>query len=161
DVCVSLPYEAGRPAFESLQPTAEELSALAAGRIEVLPAATTGRPAALLHLERALFSDSAPAPPPLEGAVRFLEGAGMRSALELAAAEILELARDGTPPDRIGVVCPWLDFWRAPLGTVFGAFGVPYSLEARPRLARVPFGSALLALLRFAWLGGGRDDLYS
>ena len=161
DVCVSLPYEAGRPAFASLQRTAEELSALADGRIELLPAATAGRPPALLHLERALFSDSAPAPPPLEGAIRFFEGAGTRGALELVAAEILELARGGTPLDLIGVVCPTLDSWRAPLETVFGAYGVPYALEARPRLTRVPFGGALLALLRFAWLGGGRDDLYS
>src|SRR5581483_3382515 len=100
-------------------------------------------------------------PPPREGAIRFFEGAGTRGALELVAAEILELARGGTPLDLIGVVCPTLDSWRAPLETVFGAYGVPYALEARPRLTRVPFGGALLALLRFAWLGGGRDDLYS
>jgi ATP-dependent helicase/DNAse subunit B len=161
DVCVSLPYEAGRPAFASLQRTAEELAALADGSIEVLPAATAGRPPALLHLERALFSDAAPAPPPLEGAIRFLEGAGTRGALELVAAEILELARAGTPLDAIGVVCPSVDGWRAPLEAAFGGLGIPYALESRPRLARTPFGGALLALLRFAWLGGGREDLYS
>jgi ATP-dependent helicase/DNAse subunit B len=161
DVCVSLPYEAGRPAFASLQRTAEELAALADGRIEVLPAATAGRPPALLHLERALFSDSASAPPPLEGAIRFFEGAGTRGSLELVGAEILELARGGTPLDRIGVVCPSVDAWRAPLETAFGSLGIPYALEGPPRLARTAFGAALLALLRFAWLGGGREDLYA
>ena len=45
---------------------------------------------ALAHLERALFADGQhPDPPPLEGAVRFLEGAGSRGSLELVADEVL------------------------------------------------------------------------
>src|SRR5262249_7948789 len=37
EVTVSLPYEAGRTAFESLRPTMDDLGGLADGRIEVLP----------------------------------------------------------------------------------------------------------------------------
>src|ERR687888_2082842 len=56
DVTVSLPYEAGRVAFESLRATMDDLSALADGRIEVLPARfhEYAQPA-LAHLERSLF----------------------------------------------------------------------------------------------------------
>src|SRR6266540_1083068 len=85
DVTVSLPYEPGRPAFASLSRTMEDLSRLAGGAIEELPpAAGSGHPA-LEHLERQLFgAGTAAQPPALEGALRFLEGAGARAALETA-----------------------------------------------------------------------------
>ncbi len=45
DVTISLPYEPGRPAFEAVQTTAEDLARLAAGRVEELPARLRqGRP---------------------------------------------------------------------------------------------------------------------
>jgi hypothetical protein len=162
DVTVSLPYEPGRPAFASLAGTAEDLAALADGRVEELPPAYAEiAHAALAHLERALFADGPPpAPPPLEGAVRFLEGAGARGALELVADEILRLVREGTAPEAIGVVCPSLDRVRAPLETAFATAGVPYALEGRVRLGQTPFGHALLSALRFVWLSGERRDLF-
>src|SRR5581483_7415334 len=46
------------------------------------------------------------------------------------------------------------------LETPFGARGVPYALDGMLRLSHTPYGRALLALLRFAWLGGGRRDLF-
>ena len=49
---------------------------------------------------------------------------------------------------------------RAPLETAFGALGVPYALDGALRLQQTPVGRALLSLLRFAWLGGGRRDLF-
>src|SRR5207237_8738183 len=67
----------------------------------------------------------------------------------------------GTPPEQIAVVCPSVERWQAPVDTAFGSLGIPYALEGRPRLDRTAFGAALLALLRFAWLGGGRADLYA
>jgi ATP-dependent helicase/nuclease subunit B len=162
DVTVSLPYEPGRPAFEALRDTAEGLAGLARGSIEELPPryGELARPA-LAHLERALFSDLPPEPPPIEGVVRFVEAAGTRGALEAVADEVLELVRSGTPPEQIGIVCPSLDRFRAPLETVFGAFGIPYRLEGSLRFGRLPLGAAALALLRFAWLGGGRQELYA
>jgi ATP-dependent helicase/nuclease subunit B len=162
DVTVSLPYEPARPAFASLERTANDLARLAAGSIEELPPRyhEYAHPA-LAHLERALFADRPPEdPPPLDGALRFLEGAGGRATLELVAEELLALVRAGTPPERIAVVCPSLDRFRAPLETAFATLGLPYALEGRIRLAHTAFGQALLGVLRFAWLGGGRRDLY-
>jgi ATP-dependent helicase/nuclease subunit B len=161
DVAVSLPYEAGRTAFEALRDTAEGLATLARDRIEELPPryGEISLPA-LAHVERALFVDAPPAAPPIEGAVRFLEAAGARGTLEAVADEILALARAGTAPEQIAVVCPSLERWRAPLETVFGVFGVPYRLEGAVRFSRVPLGAAVLSLLRFAWLGGARQELY-
>jgi ATP-dependent helicase/nuclease subunit B len=162
EVTVSLPYEPGRAAFASLQRTVEDLGALADGRIDELPprAAEFGHPA-LAHLERFLFADE-PAPgPDLEGAIRFFEGAGGRGALELVAEEIRELADGGLALESIAVVVPSLERWRAPVDTALGTFGIPFAIEGRARLPQTPFGQALLALLRFAWQGGGRRDLYA
>jgi RecB family exonuclease len=163
DVTVSLPYEPGRPVFASLRRSADDLGRLSDGRIEELPPAygDVAHPA-LAHLERALFSDGpSPAPPALEGAIRFLEGAGTRGALELVADEILRLLRTGTPPEEIGVVCPSLERWRAPIETAFGTMGVPYAFEGRLRLGQTAFGHALLSALRFAWGSGERRDLFA
>ena len=162
DVAVSLPYEPGRAVFSSLEQTAGDLARLADGRIEELPPGyhRYAHPA-LAHLERALFSDETAEPPPSEGAVRFLEGAGARGAVELVADEIAELIRAGTSPDAIVVVCPSLERYRTVLDTAFGALGLPYSVEGRVRLGQTAFGHALLSLLRFAWLGGGRAELYA
>ena len=162
DVTVSLPYEPGRVAFAAVQPTAEDLARLAAGRIEELPPRfdEVAHPA-LAHLERALFADSPPAPVEIGGAVRFLEGAGARAAVELVADEVLELVRSGVSPEQIGVVCPSLDAFAAPLDTAFGAAGIPFALEGQVRLPRTVYGAALCSLLRFAWLGGDRTALFS
>src|ERR671936_1380395 len=161
-VTVSMPYEPGRPAFASLARTIDDLAELADLGIEQLPPRfhDVAEPA-IAHLERALFTDARHAsPPPIDGAVRFFEGAGARGALELAADEILALIRVGTAPEQIGVVCPALERWQAPLETAFGTLGVPYAIEGRLRLDKTPYGQALLSLLRFAWLGGGRRELY-
>jgi ATP-dependent helicase/nuclease subunit B len=162
ELTISMPYEAGRAAFAALQPTVEDLAALAQGRLEELPPrfAEFTEPA-IAHVERGLFADAPPPGPPIDGAVRFFEGAGSRGALELVADEVLGLIRAGTAAEAIGVVCPSLDRWRAPLDTAFGAFGIPYALDGMLRLGQTPFGEALLALLRFAWLGGSRADLFT
>jgi ATP-dependent helicase/nuclease subunit B len=162
EVTVSLPYEPARPAFAALQGTAEDLAALAAGRIEELPPrySDVAQPA-IAHIERALFEGQPAEAPPVDGAVRFFEGAGTRGALELVGHEVLDLVRGGVPAERIGVVCPALERWRAPLETAFGSLGIPYAWEGPLRLAQTPLGHALLGLLRFAWLGGGRSDLFA
>jgi ATP-dependent helicase/DNAse subunit B len=162
EVTVSIPYEPGRAAFASLGRTIDDLAALADGRIEELPPRfeEVAEPA-IAHLERTLFTDAPSPGPPIDGALHFFEGAGTRGALELVAEELLELIRGGTPPERIAVVCPSLERWQTSLETALGTLGVPYAIEGRLRLDRTPYGQALLALLRFAWLSGGRRDLYA
>ena len=164
DVTVSLPYEPTRPVFASLERTANDLARLAGGRVEELAARDWYDSPALAHLERTLFADdaeaSAAAAPPLNGAIRFLEAAGPRAALELVAEDVLELLRGGTAAEEIAVVCPALERVRGPLETAFGALGIPYALEGTIPFERTPFGRALLGLLRFAWLGGTRRELF-
>ncbi|HEY8630002.1 MAG TPA: PD-(D/E)XK nuclease family protein [Gaiellaceae bacterium] len=164
EVTVSMPYEPGRAAFASLSRTMDDLSGLADGRIEELPPAFAefAEPA-LAHLERTLFaeSESVSEAPELEGAIRFFESAGKRGALELVGEELLSLLRSGVAAEQIGIVCPSLERWQAPLETALGTLGVPYALEGQARFDKTPYGQALLSLLRFAWLGGGRGDLYT
>jgi ATP-dependent helicase/DNAse subunit B len=161
EVTVSMPYEAGRAAFEALRPTMDDLSALADGRIEQLPPrfGEFAHPA-LAHIERTLFTDDGVEAPALEGAVRFFAAAGTRGTLELVAHEILDLVRGGTAPEGIAIIVPAVERWRAPLETSLASLGVPIAIASRPRLPQTPFGRALVGLLRFAWLGGGRRDLY-
>jgi ATP-dependent helicase/DNAse subunit B len=162
EVTVSLPYEPGRPAFSSLQRTAADLASLARGQVEELgPGPADWTQPALAHLERALFSDSAPDAPELAGELRFFEGAGTRATHELVAEEILGLLRTGTAADEIAVVCPALERVRAPLETAFSTLGIPFAVEGRLRLSQTPFGQALVSLLRFVWLEGGRPELYA
>ncbi len=162
DVSVSLPYEPGRPGFASLRRTADDLSRLAGTRIEELPPryGESARPA-LAHLERALFSDTPPPPVEIDGAIRFFEGAGPRGALELVGEELLAVLRSGIAPEDVGIVVPSVERWRAPLETALGTLGVPYAIDGRVRLAQTPFGQSLTAMLRFAWLGGTRRDLFT
>jgi ATP-dependent helicase/nuclease subunit B len=161
DVTVSLPYEPGRPAFASLERTAADLSELARPQIEELPPRPEVRPPALAHLERALFSAAASAEAPdLDGVLRFFEGAGRRGTLERVAEELLALIREGTRPEEIALVCPRVERYRAPLETALGSLGVPYAIEGQLRFDQTELGRALLSLLRFAWQGGGRGDLY-
>ncbi len=161
EVTVSLPYEPGRPAFEWLHDTSEQLQALAAGSLEELaPRYEDVAHPALAHLERALFGGSTDKAPALEGAIRFLEGAGSRGTLELVGEAVLELLRAGTAPGEIGVVVPSLERWRGPIDTAFGTLGVPYAVDAPHRFGQTAYGQAVLALLRFAWSGAERGELF-
>src|SRR5919204_151740 len=139
------------------------LAGLADGRIEELaPGFDTVAAPALAHLERTLFSELPVAgAPPIDGALRFFEAAGTRGALELVGEELLTLIRGGVAPEWIGIVCPSLERWQAPLETALGTLGVPYAIESYVRLDKTAYGQALLSLLRFAWLGGTRADLYA
>src|SRR5947208_1920485 len=158
-----MPYEPGRPAFASFGRTMDALASLADGRIEELPPRFDEIAApALAYLERTLFSEQSPASaPPIDGALRFFEAAGTRGVLELVGEELLALIRSGVAPEEIGLVCPTLDRLQAPLETALATLGVPYALESYVRLDKTAYGQVLLSLLRFAWLGGTRADLYA
>jgi RecB family exonuclease len=161
DVLVSIPYEPGRASFEALEHTVEDLSALAHGRIEELPRVAGPLPAALVHLERELFADE-PAPgPALDGAIRFLEGAGTRGTVELLASEVASLLRGGLAPERVAIVCDSPERWRTPLGAALSQLHAPFAVEHGRRLGDTALGRALLSLLRYGWLGGRRGDLFT
>jgi ATP-dependent helicase/DNAse subunit B len=161
EVDVSLPYEPGRVAFASLRHTVEDLAALADGRTAELPPSSDHAAPALAHLERTLFERAPAERPSTGGAVRFLEGAGTRDTLELVAQEVLALLREGVPAERIALVVPSAERFRAPLETALAGLGVPYALESRRRLGSTPVGHALTSLLRFAWADGGRKEIFA
>jgi ATP-dependent helicase/DNAse subunit B len=161
EVTVSVPYEPGRAAFASLERTVGDLAQLAVGAlVELPPGRARDVPPALAHLERTLFTDVPSAGPPIDGCVRFLEAAGGRGTAELVAAEIASVLRAGTPAERIGVVCDSLDRWRTLLDAALPPLGIPYVVDQRTRLGDAPIGRALLGVLRFAWMGGTRGDLF-
>ena len=162
EVTVSIPYEPGRAAFASLERIVEDLARLADGSIEELhPSRTRPVPPALSHLERELFSDDPHREASLDGAIRFLEGAGARGTVELVAAELLPVLRSGTPAERIGIVCDSVERWRPTLDSVLPSLGIPFSVEQDARLVDTAFGRALLGVLRFAWLCGRRGELFT
>jgi ATP-dependent helicase/DNAse subunit B len=161
EVTVSLPYEPGRPAFAALRRTAEDLASLSSTAVEELPPRYAAiAPPALAHLERALFSDEPGDAPTLDGVIRFFEGAGSRGTLELVAEEVLALARGCMSPEQIGIVVPGYERVRGALETVLGSFRIPYAVDGEVRLTQTPLVHALAALLRFAWGGGTRNDLF-
>ena len=161
EVTVSLPYEPGRPAFAALRRTAEDLAGLSLEPVEELPPSYAAlAPPALAHLERALFADLPGGAPPLDGVIRFFEGAGSRGTLELVGEEVLALARGGMAPEQIGIVVPGYDRIRGAIETVLGSLGIAYAVDGDLRLTQTPLVHALAALLRFAWGGGTRTDLF-
>ena len=162
DVTVSIPYEPSRTVFAALERTVGDLAELSRGAIEELSrSASAPIPAALAHVERELFVDEPTVDTPIDGAVRFLEGAGMRGTAELVASEVVSLLRGGTPAERIAVVCESVERWRATLESALGELHVPVAVEQSRRLGETALGRALLAVLRFEWRGGTRGDLFA
>jgi ATP-dependent helicase/DNAse subunit B len=162
DVVVSLPYERGRVAFKPLAGPFERLRSLAGERVEDLPAlddhyAPASR-AALHHLERGLFADGAP-PGEAGQAVRQLSAGGARAEVELVAAQVLRLLREGTRPGDVAVVFRDPSRYAALVDHVFGVYGIPHSLDRRIPLAHTALGRGLLALLRCAGPAGSAADL--
>jgi ATP-dependent helicase/DNAse subunit B len=162
DVMVSLPYERGRVAFKAVARVFEELSSLADGPPEELPPVSDHyAPAsrdALHHLERSLFADSVRRRKH-SGALRVLTAGGERAEVELVAAEVLELLRAGTQPGDVAVVYRDPGAYASVVDQVFGAYGIPFSLERRLAFRQTALGRAALALLRCAVLEGSETDL--
>lgn len=180
DVVVSLPWEAGREAFRATAGAYAELSGLAGEEVE-LPAlsdfyAPESR-AALHRLERELFEDVGLSQDASESnsgrhaagirltstdpdrAVRIHLAGGRRAEIELCAAEVLALLRDGTVPGDVAVVLRDPRPYASTIEQVFGAYGIPYSIDRRIPLRHTGVGRGLLALLRCAAGTGTADDL--
>jgi ATP-dependent helicase/DNAse subunit B len=162
DVVVSLPYERGRVAFKPLAPIFERLRAIAGDRVEELPALDDHYEAeardALHALERGIFVAGAPQAASAD-AVRLLAGGGARAEIELIAAEVLSLLRDGTRPGDVAVVFRDPRRYAALAGHIFDSYGIPFSVDRRVPLRHTPLGRGLLALIRCARPGGTAADL--
>ena len=161
DVMVSLPYERGRPAFRAVAPLFERLRALADRHVE-LPAISewyAGSSRAALHqLERRLYEGCEGRVEP-GAAVRLLSAGGERAEVELVAANVLELLRAGTPAGDVAVVFRDPKRYASLVEQVFGAYGVPFSIDRYVRFGHTALGRGLLALLRCATPHGTADDL--
>jgi ATP-dependent helicase/DNAse subunit B len=161
DVAVSLPYEEGRAAFEAVEPLIRRLEAVAAEHVALPSSAEHYDPAsraALNTVERRLFEAGEDAPDP-GGAIRLLASGGERAEVELVAAEVLALLRGGTPAGEIAVVLRSPAAYASLIEQVFGAYGIPYSLERWVPLGHTGLGQGVLALLRCALGQGSADDL--
>jgi ATP-dependent helicase/DNAse subunit B len=162
EVTVSLPFEPGRLAFKAVAGVHAELSAIAAERRELPPLddhyAPGSRPA--LHaVERGLFgSDPGRAADP-RAAVVFHAAGGARAEVELAGARVLELLRDGVAPGDVAVVFRDPTRHASLVEQVFGAYGVPFSLDRSLPLGHTGVGRGLLALVRCADGRGSAEDL--
>ena len=163
DVAVSFPYERGRQAFKALSEQFVRLEAAAGEQIELEGVSehyTPSSRAALHHLERSLFEPAIGKADP-GSAVRVHTAGGQRAEVELAAASILDQLAQGTPAGEIAVVFRTPDAYASLVDQIFGAYGIPFSLDRRVPLGNTPLGRGLLALLRCALhdLGGTADDL--
>jgi ATP-dependent helicase/DNAse subunit B len=162
DVTVSLPFEPGRVAFKAVARVREELLARGARELALPPLEdhyAEGSRRALHHVERGLFEAEPGARVNPGAAIAFHSGGGERAEVELAGARVLELLREGVEPGNVAVV------FRAPgnqaslIEQVFGAYGIPYSLDRSIPFGHTGLGRGLLALVRCAILDGSAEDL--
>jgi ATP-dependent helicase/DNAse subunit B len=162
DVAVSLPYEHGRLAFKAVAGVHQELLALGAEELELPPLddhyADESR-SALHHLERQLFELEPAARVDPGAAISFHSAGGERAEVELAAARVLQLLRDGVTPGDVAVVFRDPNRYSSLLEQVFGAYGIPYSIDRKIRFGHTGLGRGLLALIRAAGPDGTADDL--
>ena len=161
DVSVSLPFEPGREAFRATASIRQELLARGAEELALEPVDVhyaEGSRGALHQLERRLFEE--PGEPVDPGAaIVFHSAGGERAEVELAAARILELLREGVVPGDVAVVFRRPSSYASLLEQVFGAYGIPYSIDRRVPFGHTGIGRGLLALIRCSSLGGSADDL--
>lgn len=158
-VIVSLPYQPGRPALAAVRPAVDALTAVPHEVVELPPGQHADSPL-LLHLERSLFEPHAAPPPPGDGSVALLEACGVRGVADQVAHHALGLIRGGMAAEEVGVIARDTARWRLALEGAFAAMGVPVEVDAPIAFAETALGQALLGLLRFAWFGADRGELF-
>jgi ATP-dependent helicase/DNAse subunit B len=162
DVTVSLPFEPGRPAFKAVAHTHQRLLALGAQERALPPLDdhyAEGSRRALHHVERGLFETDPPGRVDPGMAIAFHSAGGERAEVELAGARVLELLREGIEPGDVAVVFRKPESQASLLEQVFGAYGIPYSLDRSVPFGHTGLGRGLLALVRCAILDGSAEDL--
>ena len=161
DVTVSLPFEPGREPFKATATLRQRLGEIATGVTELEAVSDHYAPESRksLHaLERNLFEPGATATDPGD-AVTLHSAGGERAELELCGAEVISLLRAGTPPGEVAVVFRDPPRYASLVEQVFGAYGIPYSMDRSVPFAHTGVGRGLLALLRCSLLEGSADDL--
>ncbi|HEY1273811.1 MAG TPA: PD-(D/E)XK nuclease family protein [Thermoleophilaceae bacterium] len=162
DVVVSLPFEPGRLAFKAVAGIHAELLARGAEETALAPLddhyAAASRDA-LHRVERGLFELDPGRPADAGRAVRVHEAGGERAEVELAAAEVLGLLRDGVEPGDIAIVFREPGRYASLVEQVFAAYGIPYSMDRSVPLGHTGLGRGLLALMRCAGPDGVAEDL--
>ncbi len=162
EVTVSLPFERGRLAFKAVSGCQQELLAMGAEELELPPLDDHYAPesrAALHQLERRLFEDEPGGRVDPGSAVSFHSAGGERAEVELAAARVLQLLRDGVVPGDVAVVFRKPGAYSSLLEQVFGAYGIPYSIDRKLRFGHSGIGRGLLALIRASSPTGTAEDL--
>jgi ATP-dependent helicase/DNAse subunit B len=162
DVTVSLPWEQGRAAFKAVATVYATLRERSASEKHLPPLDDHYAPesrAALHHLERNLFGAGGERVE--AGAAISLHSAGGRRAeVELVAARVLGLLRGGARPGDVAVVLRRPAEYASLLEQVFGAYGIPFSIDRPVALGHTGLGRGLLALVRCAARGdASADDL--
>jgi ATP-dependent helicase/DNAse subunit B len=162
DVTVSLPYEPGRRAFKAVSTVYQELLEMGADEHALAPVDDHYAPesrAALHQVERLLFEDEPATQVDPGTAISFHSAGGERAEVELAAARILQLLRAGVEPGDVAVVFREPGRYSSLLEQVFGAYGIPYSIDRKLPFGHTGLGRGLLALIRSATPAGTADDL--
>ena len=162
DVMVSLPWEPDRVAFKAVSTAYQELRALGAAEKRLPPLDDHYEPqsrATLHHVERKLFGEGGDEVEAGE-AISLHSAAGRRAEVELAGARVLELLRAGVEPGDVAVVFRRPEEYASLLEQVFGAYGIPFSIDRPVPLGHTGLGRGLLALVRCAARrDAGAEDL--
>jgi ATP-dependent helicase/DNAse subunit B len=162
DVTVSLPFEPGRAAFKAVARVRQELLARGARELALAPLedhyAEESRQA-LHHVERRLFETESGGRVHPGAAIAFHSAGGERAEVELAGTRVLELLREGVEPGDVAVVFRTPGSQASLIEQVFGAYGIPYSLDRSIPFGHTGLGRGLLALVRCAILDGSGEDL--
>jgi ATP-dependent helicase/DNAse subunit B len=152
DVTVSLPWEPGRAAFRAVDSAYQELRDLGATEKRLPPLDDHYAPesrAALHHVERNLFGEGGERVE-AGGAISLHSAGGRRAEVELVGARVLELLRAGVEPGDVAVVLRRPAEYASLLEQVFGAYGIPFSIDRPVPLGHTGLGRGLLALVRCA-----------
>ena len=162
DVMVSLPWEPDREAFKAVSTAYQELRALGAAEKRLPPLDDHYAPesrAALHHVERKLFGEGGDLVEAGE-AISLHSAAGRRAEVELAGARVLQLLRAGVEPGDVAIVFRRPEEYASLLEQVFGAYGIPFSIDRPVPLGHTGLGGGLLALVRCAARrDAGAEDL--